>query len=154
MKASELKNIIREELSNVLREKAESESQQMAAGIALAVKRGKLPKSALKGASKAMYDMSEKELEKYAGTKHKGIPYKVSEAEEAAPVAPSGDRSLEILDKIKKLTKALQKQQTIRNNAAAQRLNAKFTGMLGKMTSYINQQLTPETPEESGEENV
>jgi hypothetical protein len=62
-----------------INEKAESRAQQRAAGIALAVKRGKLPKSALKGSSKEMFNMSTKELEKYASTSHKGLPAKVHE---------------------------------------------------------------------------
>lgn len=56
---------------------AKSESQQSAAGIALAVKRGELPKNKLRGASRQMYEsMSMKELKEYAGTSHKGIPHK------------------------------------------------------------------------------
>ena len=51
-----------------------SQSQQQAAGIALAVKRGKRPKSSLYGASKNMYKMSVEDLEKFARTKHKGLP--------------------------------------------------------------------------------
>ena len=61
-----------------LLEKAESEAQATAARIALAVKRGKMPKSKLKGASKEMYKMSEKDLEDYTKAK-KGAPKKVSE---------------------------------------------------------------------------
>jgi hypothetical protein len=62
-----------------LEEKAESEAQAISARIALAVKRGKLPKSKLQGASKEMMKMSEKDLEDYTKTK-KGAPYKVEEA--------------------------------------------------------------------------
>lgn len=47
----------------------------MAAGAALAAKRGKRSKSSLKGASKGMYQsMSKKELHKFAKTKRKGKP--------------------------------------------------------------------------------
>ena len=54
---------------------AKSQAQQKAAGAALAAKRGDMPKSKLKGASKSMEDsMSEKELDKMASTKHKGKP--------------------------------------------------------------------------------
>jgi hypothetical protein len=61
--------------SIVLAEKAVSKAQQQAAGIALAAKRsGKTP--AGKGASAEMSKMSTKELEKFAGTKHKGLPAK------------------------------------------------------------------------------
>ena len=61
-----------------LSEKAVSKSQQQAAGIALAAK--KAGKKATGGAaSSAMSKMSTKELEKFAGTKHKGLPKKVKE---------------------------------------------------------------------------
>jgi len=54
---------------------AKSQAQQKAAGAALAAKRGDMPKSKLKGASKSMEDsMSEKELDKMASTKRKGKP--------------------------------------------------------------------------------
>ena len=54
---------------------AKSKAQQMAAGAALAAKRGETSKSELRGASKSMEkSMSEKELEKLASTKRKGKP--------------------------------------------------------------------------------
>ncbi len=64
---------------SALMEKAMSQAQQQAAGAALAAKRGDAPKSGLKGASKEMLSMSTKELEKIAGTKHKGLPKKKTE---------------------------------------------------------------------------
>lgn len=45
---------------------AKTERQRRAAGAALSAKRGKQSKSNLKGASKSMMEMSEKELEKMA----------------------------------------------------------------------------------------
>ncbi len=58
---------------------AKSKKQQMAAGAALAAKRGEKKKSSLKGASKSMADsMSKKELEKMASTKRKNLPKKKS----------------------------------------------------------------------------
>ena len=58
---------------------AKSKQQQMAAGAALAAKRGDKPNSSLKGASKSMADsMSETELEKFASTKRKDLPKRVS----------------------------------------------------------------------------
>ena len=61
--------------SKVLAEKAVSKKQQQAAGVALAAKRsGK--KLSGKGASAEMSKMNTKELEKFAGTKHKGLPTK------------------------------------------------------------------------------
>jgi hypothetical protein len=56
---------------------ATSKKQQMAAGAALAAKRGKRSKSSLKGASKQMEkSMSEKQLEDFAKTKRKRLPKK------------------------------------------------------------------------------
>lgn len=58
---------------------AKSAAQQKAAGAALSAKRGDTKKSALKGASKGMYEsMSEKQLEEFAETKRKGKPEHVS----------------------------------------------------------------------------
>lgn len=55
--------------------KAKSKKQQMAAGAALAAKRGEKPKSSLRGASKGMAkSMSTKELESMAHTKRKPLP--------------------------------------------------------------------------------
>ena len=65
-----------------LTEKATSKSQQQAAGAALAAKRGDAPKSTLKGASKEMAKMPAKELEKFAKTKHKGLPEKKEKTNE------------------------------------------------------------------------
>ena len=51
----------------------------MAAGAALAAKRGEKSKSSLKGASKQMADsMSEKQLKDFASTKRKNLPKKKS----------------------------------------------------------------------------
>jgi hypothetical protein len=56
-----------------LQEKSVSKAQQQAAGIALAAKRkGEKPKG--KGAAADMAKMSKKDLEDFAGTKHKGLP--------------------------------------------------------------------------------
>jgi hypothetical protein len=56
---------------------AKSKKQQMAAGAALAAKRGKRSKSSLQGASRQMAkSMSTKELRKFAKTKRKNLPTK------------------------------------------------------------------------------
>lgn len=64
---------------SVVMEKAVSKSQQKAAGAALAAKRGE---GKAVGASKEMMKMSTKELKKFAGTKHKGLPEKKDESVE------------------------------------------------------------------------
>jgi hypothetical protein len=54
---------------------ATSKQQQKAAGAALAAKRGEVPKSSLKGASRQMEkSMSEEELHKMASVKRKDLP--------------------------------------------------------------------------------
>ena len=56
---------------------AKSKKQQMAAGAALAAKRGKRKVASLKGASRGMYkSMSKAELRRMAKTKRKGKPTK------------------------------------------------------------------------------
>jgi hypothetical protein len=56
---------------------AKSKKQQMAAGAALAAKRGEIKKSSLKGASKQMAkSMSKKQLKDFASTKRKNLPRK------------------------------------------------------------------------------
>lgn len=59
---------------------AKSKAQQMAAGAALAAKRGETKVSNLQGASREMYDtMSEEQLEDFASTKRKGKPEHVED---------------------------------------------------------------------------
>lgn len=60
---------------SALSERAVSKAQQKAAGAALAATRSG-NKKGLKGASKEMAKMGKKELEKFAGTKQKGLPEK------------------------------------------------------------------------------
>jgi len=60
---------------------AKSKKQQMAAGAALAAKRGEKPKSSLKGASKEMVEsMSEKELHDVASAKRENLPERNSKS--------------------------------------------------------------------------
>jgi hypothetical protein len=82
-----------------LEEKAESKAQAISARIALAVKRGKLSKSKLQGASKEMFKMSEKDLEDFTKEK-KGAPYKVDEetlSEDPWEEIPMMERQLEFI---------------------------------------------------------
>jgi hypothetical protein len=54
---------------------AKSKAQQKAAGAALAAKRGEVPKTRLKGASREMYEsMTEKELDDLATVKRSKLP--------------------------------------------------------------------------------
>lgn len=57
---------------------ASSVKQQKFMGLVLGYKRGEIPASKVsKNVKQVAASMSEKELEKYAGTKHKGLPTKV-----------------------------------------------------------------------------
>jgi hypothetical protein len=58
---------------------AKSKKQQMAAGAALAAKRGQQSRGSLRGASRQMAEsMSEGELRKMAHTKRKSLPKRTS----------------------------------------------------------------------------
>jgi hypothetical protein len=63
----------------MMAEKAVSKAQRSAAGIAYAAKKGDIPKSELRGASKEMAKMPSGELKKFAKTKEKGLPEKKKE---------------------------------------------------------------------------
>jgi hypothetical protein len=67
--------------NNVMAEKAVSQLQRKAAGIAYAARKGDIPKSELRGASKEMSKMPAGELKKFATTKEKDLPKKVKEAD-------------------------------------------------------------------------
>ena len=71
---------MKDAVETALNERAVSKAQQKAAGAALAAKRGN---GKAKGASKEMSKMSTKELEKFAGTKHKGLPNKKKKMDES-----------------------------------------------------------------------
>ena len=79
-----MQDIVRTTIS----ERAVSKAQQQAAGAALAAKRGK---GTVKGASKEMSKMSTKELEKFASTKHKGLPKHVEEAKKVKEAPNEGN---------------------------------------------------------------
>jgi hypothetical protein len=73
-----------------LQEKAVSKQQQKIMGLALSVKRGDTPKSKVSKKVKDMAkEMSKKDLEDFASTKHKGLPKKVEEKEEVEKLEES-----------------------------------------------------------------
>ena len=74
-------------LKDLLPEKAVSKQQQKFFGVVKAMQSGDTPKEGEAG--EAAKTMSKKEVDKYAGTKHKGLPKKVKR---------------EIIEKIKALT--------------------------------------------------
>ena len=69
-------------LETDLEEKSVSQQQQKLMGLALSVKKGKTPKSQVsKKVKDVAKSMSEKDLEDFASTKHKGLPKKVESKE-------------------------------------------------------------------------
>jgi hypothetical protein len=73
---------------------AKSKKQQMAAGAALAAKRGEKSKSSLRGASKSMAtSMSEKELERMASAKRKKLPTRAGGAKSKSSRKSSASKS-------------------------------------------------------------
>ena len=61
---------------------AASQQQQKIMGLALAYKRGEVPASKVSAKVKELAkSMTEKELEKYASTKHKGLPKRIKESD-------------------------------------------------------------------------
>ncbi len=74
---------------------AKSQAQQKAAGAALAAKRGEIPRSSLKGASREMADsMTESELEDMASTKRKGKPQHAAKRRSSSGSVPGGRGAL------------------------------------------------------------
>jgi hypothetical protein len=66
-----------------LEERAVSRQQQKIMGLALSVKKGDTPKSKVsKKVQNMAKEMSKKELEDFASTKHKGLPKRVEEDDE------------------------------------------------------------------------
>jgi len=91
-KAMDYLDTARDYMKSQLDEKATSQAQQKAAGIALAAKRkGEKPKG--KGAAAQMAKMSTKDLEDFASTKHKGLPKKVKETTTSGSVSTGGESS-------------------------------------------------------------
>jgi len=84
---------------------AKSKAQQQLMGIALAVKQGKVAKSKVsKEAQKLAASMSTKELEKFAKTKHKGLPKKLKEVATEADMESMETDSLLAMQKLISLT--------------------------------------------------
>ena len=84
---------------------AKSKAQQQLMAIALAAKQGKLAKSKIsKQAQKLAASMSTKELEKFAKTKHKGLPQKLKEIATEADMEEMDTDSLIGMQRIISLT--------------------------------------------------
>lgn len=80
-------------------EKAASQAQQQAAGAALSIKKGESDSEVEPSATMAK-TMSTKELEKIAGTKHKGLPKKIKKEEVVSEeLTPAPDPKHKIKEK-------------------------------------------------------
>ena len=144
-------------------EKAVSKSQQQAAAIAMHA-----PKSNLKGASKEMSKMPKKELEKFASTKHKGLPEKVDERKDPdkhrklaaeyqkltgkkAPAGTSTQSLMIIVDKAKRAKKVNESRLFEDELGQAQAMLAakdmvdSMQDMIEDLSKMLNEQLPPLT---------
>lgn len=97
---------------------ASSQQQQKIMGLALSYKRGDTPASEVSPTVKKLADnMSEKQLEKYAGTSHAGLPKKVGET--------NGDTKIKVED-LKKMVQSaveevMQERLSMKNLTAEQK---------------------------------
>lgn len=90
---------------------AKSKAQQKAAGAALSAKRGDTKRSALKGASRQMYEsMSEAQLDEFASTRRKGKP-------DYAPGSPASAKKAVRKKAAKKAAKTRAKNAAKRKSA-------------------------------------
>lgn len=105
-----VRKMTKEELE--LQEKAESEQQQKLFGLALSVKRGQTSRSEVSDAVLKIVDgMSEKEIRKFAETKHEGLPKKVETKEEAIKDALIDIMTKKISEQTLELTKPQSAEQ-------------------------------------------
>ena len=80
MNTDKINKTIEEEIKKLVSEKSKSKAQQRLFALAKSVKQGDTPRSEV---SKDVLDIADKvsgkEIDKFASTKHKGIPEKVKE---------------------------------------------------------------------------
>jgi len=134
-------------------EKAVSKAQRAAAGIAYAAKKGDIPKSELRGASKEMAKMPSGELKKFAKTKEKGLPEKKDEAVEetttsgSVATAPSSNKATGIFGKgvyEAKLAESFeQKIKTVMTESVNVTVNANSEG--SNTVTVTGQDVAPDT---------
>jgi hypothetical protein len=118
-----------------LGEKAVSQAQQQAAGIALAAKKaGKTPPG--KGAAAAMAKMSKKELEKFAGTKHEGLPKKKKTKEEVEETTVAGSVATAPANTSKKKKGGVQFGKGIYENQLRESFDNRLKAVLNEGVSF------------------
>jgi len=121
-----LKNYI-----NTLEEKAASQSQQRFMAMALAYKRGELDGPASPEVKSLAAKMSEKDLEDFAKTKHKGLPDKVETDEEYVPMKESR------LSHLKEMISSRSSDYSLADVQKAVRLADKFGNNMTAATTAI-----------------
>lgn len=133
---------------------AKSKQQQKFMGIVRAIQKGDVPASKFsKKARDAAKDMKGKDVEKYASTKHKGLPKKVSEINEEIPRHFRGyfsnvNDNMDRLDKnLKLLIKDLGKDGLRKEALALASLYKKHIVEFKVKFSQLNKQLS-EAPED------
>ena len=139
---------------------AKSKQQQKFMGIVRAIQKGDVPASKFsKKARDAAKDMKGKDVEKYASTKHKGLPKKVSEINEQIPRHFRGyfsnvNDNMDRLDKnLKLLIKDLGKDGLRKEALALASLYKKHIVEFKVKFSQLNKQLS-EAPEDYVDKNA
>ena len=119
-----------EGLTAIIPEKAVSQAQRRAAGIAHAAQKGEIPKSKLRGASKEMAKMAKGELHKFAATKEKGLPEKVKEAgkPDFLDLDKDGDKKESMKKAAKDKKEAKVDETTVAGSVATAATNGKSKG--------------------------
>ena len=151
-----------------LQEKAVSKQQQKLMGLALAYKRGDVPDAEVSDTVRNLAkSMSTKELEKYASTKHKGLPQKVSDSKlkyslkgkdgEDVNVYYHGTKNYESveeaveIDARKKTFRETMKRLQTRKQKIAEKELSKKMGPLEIGTDEIVRRYTEMTPGQTNE---
>lgn len=112
---------------------ASSQQQQKIMGLALSYKRGETPTSEVNPTIKKLADnMSEKQLEKYAGTSHKGLTKKVGETK--------GDTKIKVED-LKQMVQSaveevMQERLSMKNLTPEQK--QRYIESIGRYNEYKN----------------
>jgi|TARA_R100000084_G_scaffold102199_1_gene57709 hypothetical protein len=126
--------LIENTVKAMVKEKAVSKQQQKFFGVVKAMQKGDIPKKGKAG--DAAKDMTKKDVDKYASTKHKGLPQKVDESTSAygaALKALERERQLKMLstkdkETLKKLADLMKKHGMMDKDSLKEYTDNNFSG--------------------------
>ena len=126
--------LIENTIKAMVKEKAVSKQQQKFFGVVKAMQKGDIPKKGKAG--DAAKDMTKKDVDKYASTKHKGLPQKVDESTSAygaALKALERERQLKMLstkdkETLKKLADLMKKHGMMDKDSLKEYTDNNFSG--------------------------